>query len=439
MIASDNMMTLENTRIRPSRSKKNYQNVNRLKIISFTHKTISLKNLGKFFIENEFRQSRLSFLKESSSISEFFYLATCNRIELVFTTEEKCDSKFLTQFFQQFNPDWTTEEVHFAVNYATIYEADAALHHVFSVASSLDSMVVGEREIITQVRKAYDESLAAGQSGDFLRLLMNRTIITAKQVFTQTKIASHPVSVVSLAYRRLRELNASLDAKIIMIGSGETNTNLSKYLTKHGFRNFCVFNRTIRHAEKLAASLQAAGANAKAISLEKLQVYRDGFDVLIACTGASEPIVTTSTYAALLNGDASKKIIIDLGMPSEIDPEIHERHLIHLIDVNKLRSEAEKNLAERQGELKFAEIIIGENIIAFHQLLRIRNLELAMKDVPQKIRDIKNKAIHDVFAREIGTLDENSKQVLGLVLDYMEKKCISVPMLMAKEIILETK
>ena len=438
MIASDNLMTLENLLLRPSHSKKNIHYVHRLKIISFTHKTISFNDLGKFFIEKELRTTRLSFLKESASLDEFFYLATCNRIEFIFTSEQKCDSYFLKFFFQKFNAGWTKNEVDFAVENAVVYEADAALHHLFSVASSMDSMVVGEREIITQVRKAYDECHAAGLTGDFLRLLINSTITTAKQIFTRTKIASHPVSIVSLAYRRLRDLHAKLDSKIIMIGAGETNSNLSKYLVKHGFRIFSIFNRTISNAEKLAGTLKSEGADATAYSLNDLHSFKSGFDILIACTNAAEPVVTDEIFTSLLHKDRSRKIIIDLGLPADIDRCILEKNPVHLIDVNTLKVEAEKNLAERHGELKAAEIIIGENILAFHQLHRLRKLEHAMKEVPEKIREIKSKAIHDVFAKEISMLDENSKDVLGKVLDYMEKKYISVPMVMAKDIILES-
>lgn len=437
-MASDKFMTLENIVLRPSRLEKNDLKVQRLKIISFTHKTILLNNLSKFFIDEDIRMSRLSFLKESASVHELFYLATCNRIEFILSGEQKCDQAFLRFFFKKFNEDWNKEEVEFAVQHAHVYEGDLALHHIFSVASSLDSMVIGEREIITQVRKAYDECCAAGLTGDFLRLVLRSTITTAKKVFTETKIATHPVSVVSLAYRKLRDLNSKLDSKILMIGAGETNTNLLKYLVKHGFRNFTIFNRTIANAEKLATSLKTENIEIKTAALESLKQFEGGFDVLITCTASAQPIVTNNLYKALLQGDTSKKIIIDLALPADVDHEVIEKNSVHLIDINKLKMEADKNLAERHNELKAAEAIIGENIVEFHQIVRLRKLELAMKEVPERIREIKSRAVNDVFAKEIDLLDENSRELLGKVLDYMEKKCISVPMILAKELILES-
>ncbi len=430
-------MTLENIAVRPSHSEKINFQVQRLKIISFTHKTIPLTDLRKFFLDEDIRLARLSSLKDLLFIDELFYLATCNRIEFIFANDRVCDQSFLKKFFKAFNQEWTNEEVEFAIQHTKVYEGDIALHHIFSVASSLDSMVVGEREIITQVRKAYDECHDAGLTGDFLRLVISKTIVTAKQIFTETKIATHPVSIVSLAYRRLRELNASLDSRILMIGAGETNTNFSKYLVKHGFRNFSIFNRTPDKARLLAESLKEKFIQAYAYSLDELENFNNGFDVLITCTSATEPIITNSLYKKLLQEDSSGKIIIDLAMPSDVDAEVIEKNNVRLIDINRLKTEAKKNLGERHSELKAAEIIIGEHIVEFHQTLRLRRVELAMKEVPEKIREIKSKAMNDVFASEINLLDEHSKDVLSKVLDYMEKKCISVPMLMAKEIILD--
>ncbi|MCX6290994.1 MAG: glutamyl-tRNA reductase [Bacteroidetes bacterium] len=410
-----------------------------LKIISFTYKTVPLADLGKFFIDEETRSSRLAFLKEDTGIDELFYLATCNRFEFIFTTVQEFDQSFLRFFLKKLNAGWSKEEIEFAVNHARVYEGDLALHHIFSVASSLDSMVVGEREIITQVRKSYDESNESGLTGDFLRLVMRSTVTTAKRVFTETKIATHPVSVVSLAYRKLRDMNVKLGSKILMIGAGETNANLLKYLVKHGFSEFSIFNRTLANAEKLAASIESDQVHVKSFPLSELQNYKGGFDVLITCTAASEPLVTSEVYGNLLNEDSSSKVVIDLAMPSDVEPAVIEKYNIHLIDISRLNVEAGKNLAERHHELKAAETILGESIMEFHQVLRLRKLELAMKEVPGKIREIKSKAINDVFAREISMLDESSRDLIGKMLDYMEKKCISVPMMMAKEIILDSK
>ena len=174
------------------------------------------------------------------------------------------------------------------------HKADA-VKHALSVASSIDSMIVGEREIITQVRGAYEASKSYGLTGDFIRLLTRKVIETAKKVYTETNIAKKPVSVVSLAYHKLRNLNIALDAKFVIVGAGLTNTTMCKFLKKHGYSNFVIFNRSIENAEKLANDI-----GGKAFSLAELGEYQDGFDVLLTCTGADKHLIDVPAYKQLL-------------------------------------------------------------------------------------------------------------------------------------------
>jgi glutamyl-tRNA reductase len=189
----------------------------------------------------------------------------------------------------------------------------------------------------------------------------------------------------------------------------------------------------------LAANYSQNGARVKAYPLTELENYKEGFDVLITCTASAEPVVTEKIYSQLLNGDSSKKVVIDLAIPADVDSAVAEKFSLRYIGVDELREEAERNMSVRQSELSSAEVIIEEGMREFQSQLRIRELELRMRHVPEKIREIKSTALNDIFAHEIETLDEQSKIVLGRVLDYMEKKYISVPMVMAKEIILKGK
>ena len=303
--------------------------------------------------------------------------------------------------------------------------------HLFRVSASIDSLVVGEREIITQVRNAFEKCKELKLTGDFIRIVIRKTIETAKQVYTQTQIANNPVSVVSLAYRKLRDLNVKLDARFLIIGSGVTNGNMSKYLKKDGFQNFSIFNRTLANAEKLAKEL-----NGKAYSLEDLQNYTGGFDVILACTAASDPIITRAIYPALLQGETAKKIIIDLAVPNDLDATLLEQYDINLITVNKLQNAAQKNLKERQKELLACETIIQRSVEEFREIHKMRKVELAMQAVPTEVKKIHADAIQTVFAKDLEKLDPSSKEILEKIMNYVEKKYISVPMKMAKDILL---
>src|SRR6202012_3408147 len=175
-------------------------------------------------------------------------------------------------------------------------EDKAALEHLLRTSCSLESLIVGEKEILPQLRKAYEDCREAGLTGDGLRMFINCIVKTAKEVYTHTNISKNPISVVSLAYRKRKDLKLCANARILIIGAGETNRNISKYLQKHKFSNFAVFNRTVSKAQQLASDLDG-----EAFTIEGLKSYNKGFDAIITCTSAVQPIITPEVYLGLLN------------------------------------------------------------------------------------------------------------------------------------------
>jgi len=406
--------------------------VQRFRIIAFTHKTTDINDIGKLHIDENQQQSRLAALRTALQLDELMYLSTCNRVEFILAASTLTDAGFMKRFFAAFDPDWSAADIDWALQNAQVFEGEAALNHLFSVASSIDSLVVGEREIITQVRNSYERCNAMGLTGDLIRLAIKSTIEVAKEVYTNTNIARNPVSVVSLAYRKLRALNVKSDARFLIIGSGVTNTNMAKYLEKHEFANFTVFNRTLANAEKLAKELKG-----KAYPLSELENYKGGFDIIVTCTGAAESIITPAIYKSLVGDDRSKKVVIDLAIPNDLDPEILNNYDVNLIAVNNLQEVAKENLQAREKEMEACAAIIERNIAEFRQVLKTRRVELAMSEVPKKVKEIREAAINEVFAKELSNMDVHSKEVLDKILLYMEKKYISVPMKMAKDILIE--
>ena len=403
-----------------------------LKVIAFTHKHIDIKELGKFVICNETLEDRLRVVKFKFDIPEIFYLGTCNRVEFVFTTSLVISNEFIKDFIRTLNFCVPEEKLEDFSKKVSVYEAEEALNHLLRISCSLESLVVGEKQILTQVRKAYNTCKDAGFTGDYLRLIMNRVVKTAKEVYTHTNIARNPVSVVSLAYRMLKELNMCSKARILIIGAGETNCNISKYLQKYKYSDFAVFNRTRSKAESLAADL-----NGQAFDLEDLKTYKKGFDVIITCTSATEPIITNEIYQSLLNGDNSKKVIVDLAVPNDTAAEVLENNQVHFIEVHSLQDIADKNLHVRYEELVDVERIIQENITEFRPILKQRRIEIAMREVPERIKEIKKFAMNSVFANDLEAMDDCSREVLEKIINYMEKKYISVPMIIAKDILVK--
>jgi len=381
---------------------------------------------------NEELEDRLANLKTRLDIPEIFYIATCNRVEFVFCGGHDLNDQFIADFMQQMNFCVPAERLQCFLGQVTRYEGMNALTHLFRMSCSLESLVVGEKEILAQVRRAYDRCREAGFTGDYLRLIMDRLVKTAKEVYTYTNISRNPISVVSLAYRKLKETKLPENPRILVIGSGETNQNLAKYLRKHQHSNFVVFNRTVENAEKLAKEL-----NARAYPLSALSQYTAGFDVMIICTGAPESIIDSNLYQLLLNGETDKKIVIDLAVPNDVDADVVANFNMHYIEVSSLQAIAEKNKQDRYNELSSADAIIQQNIQEFLPVVKQRRIELAMREVPEKIKEIKSFAINEVFAQDIQKLDPQARETLEKVINYMEKKYIKVPMLMAKDILVK--
>ena len=402
-------------------------------ILAFTHKKMDVSEVGKLHIELDKQREVLSVFKQRMEINELMFLSTCNRVEFLFCTAKIVDENFIQNFFQTLYPQYETSQIANFENAVESYSGVLAIEHILQVASSIDSMIVGEREIITQVRNAFDTSKEMGLTGDFIRVVMRHTVETAKRVYTETSIANKPVSVVALAYHTLRDMDISLDARVLMIGAGMTNSNMAKFLRKHGFKNFTVFNRTVEKSEALAKDLHGSG-----FGLDALNTFDKGFDIIITCTGSEAPIITPEIYTQLLQGEKTKKVVIDIAIPHDLDAEIVKNNHVTHISIDYLQKISDRNLLERSKEIVHVEQILSDAVESFMYIHKMRQVEIAMREVPNMVKDIRSTAVNEVFKKELQTLDDDSREVLDKIIGYMEKKYMSMPMKLAKEIMLKS-
>lgn len=399
-------------------------------LLALTHKEVRIEDIGKFTIPEEEWSHRLGKLHSENLAQEVMILSTCNRLEFFFRAPVGfgVSRQDFVQFFSCVYPAYSADDIKWISEHCVHYSAEAAVFHLLEVASSLHSLVVGEREIITQVRKSYEKCRELGLCGDYIRLAVQHAIVSAKEVFTDTGISTRPVSVVSLAYRKLVESGIPKDARFVFIGAGQTNTLMARFLIKHGFSNFRVFNRSLPRAEELSKEL-----NAPFYRLSELGTMGRGFDVIISCTAAADHIIHQSTYLQMLDGDTRRKLVIDLAVPHDFSPEVIQNNNIRFIDVSLLQQLAENNLQERKTELGACLEILERRMEEFRNRFRIRQFEIAMGEVPEQVRAIRNHAIKNVFSKEIGQLDENSRELIEKVAEYMEKKFVAVPMKLSRK------
>lgn len=403
------------------------EKVGNYKIITITHKHAQLKKIGQYVLPKEDTPKALGRslheLKESLVIEELQYLATCNRVMFFFTHNAPLSSEFVRNFFDTVYGHLPTEEREACVSYTSTYEGQKAIQHLFEVASSIDSMVVGEREILRQLRQAYEQGLSLGTTGDSIRIAMTGAVNVAKRIYSHTQIGEKPISIVSLSIQKIQTQNIPNDAHFLIIGAGQTNSLFTKLLVKQGFKNFTIFNRTYSKGQELANKL-----GAKAYRLSDLETYTGGFDVIVTCTNATDYIITQNLYSRLLAGDTNKKILLDLAVPYNINPLIATKYKASYIGIEHLETLAQQNMSLRKKEMFKAGKIIDYEVDGFIKLFEERQLEKALHNIPQQIKAVKGHAVENVFKKELDKLDEATLDLVQRMMDYMERRCISIPM-----------
>ena len=409
------------------------------KVITITHKTTKVNKLKDYLLSDadtsDFPANRLKELKESFGIEELLYLNTCNRVTFFFTHDKKIDNKFLKDLFSFINPNLTKELINLHLSKALVFEGEDAIKHIFGVTASLDSLVIGEREILGQIKQAYQQSKKHQLCGDTIRLAYQQAIVFAKKIHSETRIGEKPISVVSLAFRSLTARNFFKYANILIIGAGQTNNLMANLLTKDGTENkVSVYNRTLSKAEELAARFK----NAQAFELGKLAHHKEDIDVILTCTGANYAVLTKDIFDKIVPKHR-KVTIVDLAVPQDVEDEVIELKNVDYIDIASLEKKAQENLQFRKGELYIAEALLDEFVIGFNELYKERRLELALSNIPNEVKNIKNNAIQQTFKKDIESLDQNSKDVLEKVMQYMEEKYIALPFKAAKKNLLNKK
>jgi glutamyl-tRNA reductase len=398
-------------------------------VIAYTFKTLDFQLIGHLNTPEDQWEFVLPSLKEHLNADELMIISTCNRVEfLIVCNQQPCPFKLLNFY----KPSLSKDTIGAIASKSELFSGKIAIEHLFRVASSLDSLVVGEREIITQVRESYEKCNFIGVTGDSIRLAIKQTIETAKKIFSETNISTKQVSVVSLAFQSLMEFNPNTQSRVIVVGAGVTNTNMLRFLKKNNFTDVTIFNRTLEKAQALAKEFSYS-----ALPLEDLKNWTKGFDVLITCTNSEFPVITGPIFEKLSKSETTKKIVVDLSLPNDIEDSLIKTNAFSYIHFNQLKEKSEENLLFRQQEIAVCEKIIEECLKQSKEVFKIREVELAMQEIPRLVKEIKENAMSLVFAKDLAKLDSESREVVEKIMEYVEKKYISLPIKKAKEILLE--
>lgn len=350
-------------------------------LLGMNHRTAPVEVRERFAVAQAGPLTRK--LVDRPEIGEAVLLSTCNRVEIVATAENPDAAQHvLLEFFARELAEGALPSGLSLSELTYLKHGRDAVEHVFRVASAIDSMVVGEPQILGQVKDAYRESADAGACGAVLSRLFQRAFATAKRVKNETGISQRPVSVARVAVDLAKQIFESLEDKsALLIGAGDMIEAALVALDDHGLGSRRVANRTRAHAEGLATRFGGT-----AHGLDELDRLLPMSDVVLSCVGGESPILTRDRIEASLSHRRGHPLfLIDIGVPRNIDPAVHEIDSAYLYDLDDLQGVAAANEEERRRESERAERIIFEEREHFDGWL------VALQAVPT-IRDLRRRA-----------------------------------------------
>ena len=292
--------------------------------------------------------------------TEALLLTTCNRVEVYAASEKRVSTDEIARCLVR---NIENDRSEYAPPFYR-YEDEKCVQHLFRVASGLDSMVVGESEILGQVKKAYESARASGVAGPRLHRLFQRAFRVAKQVRTHTEITRGPVSVGSVAVDLAQRIFGRLSrCKVLVLGAGETSERTARALVSRGVTDLRVTNRSSDRGQELA---RLVGGRAVRFD-EWLQQCRE-IDILITSTSSETALLTPESLAPMLRNRVDRPLfIIDTAVPRDVDPSVNEMHGVYLYDIDSLQSVAEQSLTLRRQQITAAEAIIAEHVADFQE------------------------------------------------------------------------
>ena len=392
--------------------------------LGINHKTAPVELRECIAISNDESATALQYLSRETCFSEVLLYSTCNRVEVVFVAENKSQAiDAATNFIADFNK--IPREQFEAALY--VHEGDEAVRHVFRVAASLDSMVVGEPQILGQMKDAYRDATNAKTSGVILNRLLHRSFFVAKRIRTETGIGDRAVSISYAAVELARKIFGNIEGKnILLIGAGEMAELAVEHLIRNRAGNLVVANRTFENGVALAKKF-----NGNAIRFEEIESVLKDIDIIISSTGSPSVVITKDQVKKGIRVRRNRPIFfIDIAVPRDIDPTINRLSNSYVYDIDDLKGIIDDNLEDRNKEAIKGERIVDEAVIRF------REWHLSLDVVPTIVA-LRNK-IGGIVQSEMkkslqpNAISQNSMETIDRISNSLVNKILHDPTIFLK-------
>jgi glutamyl-tRNA reductase len=317
-----------------------------LVVVGLSHRTAPIELREHLAIATAELGAALDRLVKGAGAREAVLLSTCNRMEVYVRPDAGSDTRGLPAFF--------AETYHHPGVPQALYrhEGPEAVRHLFRVASGLDSMVIGETEILGQVKSAYQLAQSHGATGKITNVLFQRALFVGKQVRTRTGISEGASSVGSVAVTLAERIFGSLHRRhVLLLGAGEMAEVTARHLLSQKTGQIVILNRTVEKAQALATLL-----NGRAGSLDSLAVELEAADVVICSTSADQPLVNLALVERIMKARRGRSLyFVDIAVPRNVDPEVHRMDNVYVYNIDDLQRLVEENMSRRRAEIEEAE------------------------------------------------------------------------------------
>ncbi|MCS7458749.1 glutamyl-tRNA reductase [Paenibacillus doosanensis] len=386
-------------------------------VAGLNYRTAPVSIREKFTFADGDLEVALSELKETKSIMECVIVGTCNRTELyVVVDREHLCGHYLRGFIEK----WFGVPREEFNKHLYIYENEKAIEHLFRVTSGLDSMVIGETQILGQIRDAFLLAQQCKTTGILFNTLFKQSVTLAKRAHTETGIGENPVSVSYAAVELGKRIFGNYDhKKVMIIGAGKMSELTVKHLYANGADKVIVVNRTLSRAQELAGKFEGVAG-----SMDKLLVYLEEVDIVISSTGSADIVLTKEQVAAVLQKRRSRPLfMIDIAVPRDLDSAIGELPNVFLYDIDNLQSIVNNHLQERRKAALVIEDMIVDEMAAFDQWTRtlgvrplIQALQTKASSIHEETMDSLLKKLPDLDERELKVIRKLTKSIVNQML-----------------------
>lgn len=394
-------------------------------LIGLNHRTAGVEVREKFALTDV--ESFEKGLMAHCPMYECMALSTCNRVEIVAVAKRVPEREALDSLIQYWadvckgSPEQLVENIY-------QYTDLEAVGHIFTVACSLDSMVMGEPQILGQLKDAYRKAVDEGTAKTIVNRLLHKSFSVAKRVRTETAIASSAVSISFAAVELAKKIFGDLQGtKAMLVGAGEMAELAATHLLHNGVQDILIANRTLSRAKELAQTM-----GGEPIQIENLSDRLHEADIVISSTGSPVAVIKAKDVKSVLKKRKNKPMFfIDIAVPRDIDPDVNSLDNVYLYDIDDLKEVVDENMAQRQEEALKAKAVVQLETETFGKWLNSLELQPTIVDLVEKAEDVAHRELNKTL-KKIGPVDEKTRNALETLVLSVAHKSMHEPICFLK-------